>query len=356
MKPWYEVDSDAAAAQLGTDPERGLTASDAARRLAVDGPNELVDSGVRSAWTIAWEQLTATMVVLLIVAAAVSVAVGDYKDAVAILAIVVLNAVLGFYQEFQAEKAIAALKKLAVPHVKVRRDGHVLEISARDLVVGDVMLLEAGNIVAADGRVVGAANLRTQEAALTGESQPVEKDPAAISAPDDGSAVVVGDRRNMVFMGTAVTYGRGHAVVTDTGMRTQLGAIATMLQAVHREPTPLQRRLDQLGGRLAARGSRDRCRDVRHGPRAWRGSQGHVPDGCQHGGGGRPRGVARCRHDRARTGRATNVAATRPHPQACGGRNAGFGDRHLLRQNRNAHREPHASRHPGRGGTTCRTR
>ena len=251
MKPWYEVDSDTAAAQLGTDPERGLTASDAARRLAVDGPNELVESGVRSAWTIAWEQLTATMVVLLIVAAAVSVAVGDYKDAVAILAIVVLNAVLGFYQEFQAEKAIAALKKLAVPHVKVRRDGHVLEISARDLVVGDVMLLEAGNIVAADGRVVGAANLRTQEAALTGESQPVEKDPAAISAPDDGSAVVVGDRRNMVFMGTAVTYGRGHAVVTDTGMRTQLGAIATMLQAVHREPTPLQRRLDQLGGRLA---------------------------------------------------------------------------------------------------------
>ena len=251
MKPWYEVDSDTAAAQLGTDPEQGLTASDAARRLTADGPNELVESGARSAWTIAWEQLTATMVVILIVAAVVSVAVGDYKDAVAILAIVVLNAVLGFYQEFRAEKAIAALKKLAVPHVKVRRDGHVLEISARDLVVGDVMLLEAGNIVAADGRVVGAANLRAQESALTGESQPVEKDPAAISAPDDGSAVVVGDRRNMVFMGTAVTYGRGHAVVTNTGMRTELGAIATMLQAVHREPTPLQRRLDQLGGRLA---------------------------------------------------------------------------------------------------------
>ncbi|MGE3841332.1 MAG: cation-translocating P-type ATPase [Vicinamibacterales bacterium] len=251
MKPWHEVDSGVVAAQLGTDPERGLTSSEAARRLAVDGPNELVESGARSAWTIAWEQLTATMVVILIVAAVVSVAVGDYKDAVAILAIVVLNAVLGFYQEFRAEKAIAALKKLAVPHVKVRRDGHVLEISARDLVGGDVMLLEAGNIVAADGRVVGAANLRTQEAALTGESQPVEKHPAAISAPDDGSAVVVGDRRNMVFMGTAVTYGRGHAVVTDTGMRTELGAIATMLQAVHREPTPLQRRLDQLGGRLA---------------------------------------------------------------------------------------------------------
>ncbi len=191
------------------------------------------------------------MVVILIVAAVVSAAVGDYKDAIAILAIVGLNAALGFYQEFKAEKAIAALRKLAVPHVKVRRDGHVTEISARDLVVGDVMLLDAGNIVAADGRLVGAANLRAQEAALTGESQPVDKDPATMSVPSDGSAVVVGDRRNMVFMGTAVTYGRGHAVVTDTGMQTELGRVATMLQSVHREPTPLQRRLDQLGGRLA---------------------------------------------------------------------------------------------------------
>ena len=250
MKPWYEVDSDTAAAQIGTDPERGLTASDAARRLIADGPNELVEGGGRSAWTIAWEQLTATMVLILIVAAVVSVAVGDYTDAAAILAIVVLNALLGFYQEFRAEKAIAALKRLAVPHVKVRRDGHIQEISARDLVVGDVMLLEAGNVVAADGRVLGAANLRTQEAALTGESQPVDKDALAIAAPVDGSVVAVSDRRNMVFMGTAVTYGRGHAVVTHTGMRTELGAIATMLQAVPRESTPLQRRLDQLGGRL----------------------------------------------------------------------------------------------------------
>ncbi len=251
MKPWYEVDPSTAAAQVGSDPERGLTASDAARRLIADGPNELVEGGGRSGWTIAWEQLTATMVIILIVAAVVSLAVGDYKDAVAILAIVVLNAVLGFYQEFRAEQAIAALKRLAVPDVRVRRDGHLQQVSARELVVGDVMLLEAGNIVAADGRVLGAANLRTQEAALTGESQPVEKDAAAIAAPLDGSVVAVGDRRNMVFMGTAVTYGRGHAVVTHTGMRTELGAIATMLQAVHREPTPLQRRLDHLGTRLA---------------------------------------------------------------------------------------------------------
>ena len=251
MKPWHEVDSAVVAAQLGTDPERGLTASEAARRLTTNGPNELIESAARSPWAIVWEQITATMVVILIVAAVVSAALGDFKDAVAILAIVVLNAVIGFQQDFRAERAIAALKQLAVPRVRVRRDGHTLDISAHDLVVGDLMLLEAGNVVAADGRLIAAANLRTQEAALTGESQPVEKDLAAISAPHDRSTVVVGDRRNMVFMGTAVTYGRGHAVVTDTGMRTELGAIATMLQAVHREPTPLQRRLDQLGGRLA---------------------------------------------------------------------------------------------------------
>ena len=251
MKPWYELEAHVAAEQLDTDPETGLPPSEAARRLIADGPNELVEVGARSVWAIAWEQVTATMVVILIVAAVVLAALGDYMDAGVILAIVVLNAMLGFHQEFRAEKAIAALKKLAVPHVKVRREGHVREISARDLVAGDVMLLEAGNIVAADGRLIDAATLRTQEAALTGESQPVDKDAATIPARDDRSTVVVGDRRNMVFMGTAVTYGRGHALVTDTGMRTELGAIATMLQTVQRVPTPLQRRLDQLGRRLA---------------------------------------------------------------------------------------------------------
>ncbi len=251
MTPWHALHVDVVSAQLDTDPERGLPAAEAARRLVADGPNELVEGGARSAWAIAWEQITATMVVILIVAAVALAALGDYKDAGVILAIVVLNAALGFHQEFRAEKAIAALKKLAVAHVRVRREGHVREISARDLVAGDVMLLEAGNVVAADGRLIETANLRAQEAALTGESQPVDKDSATLVARDDRSAVVVGDRRNMVFMGTAVTYGRGRAVVTATGMRTELGAIATMLQTVQRVPTPLQRRLDQLGRRLA---------------------------------------------------------------------------------------------------------
>jgi Ca2+-transporting ATPase len=215
--------------------------------LAEHGPNELVERGLKSPWRILWEQLTGLMVVILIVAAVVSGALGDWKDAIAILAIVVLNAVLGFSQEFRAEKAMAALKQLAVPTVKVRRDGHVGETSARELVPGDVALLEAGALVPADGRLLESVNLRVDEAALTGESEPVEKRTGALSKPD----LPVGDRLNMVYMGTVVTYGRGVAVITDTGMNTELGRIAEMIQTVEREPTPLQRRLEQLGKGLA---------------------------------------------------------------------------------------------------------
>ena len=187
------------------------------------------------------------MVVILIVAAVVSGALGDWKDAIAILAIVVLNAVLGFSQEFRAEKAMAALKQLAVPTVKVRRDGHVIEISARDLVPGDVVLLEAGALVPADGRLLESFNLRVDEAALTGESEPVEKHTRAL----DRAELPVGDRLNMVYMGTIVTYGRGAAIITETGMNTELGRIAELIQTVERESTPLQRRLEQLGRGLA---------------------------------------------------------------------------------------------------------
>jgi Ca2+-transporting ATPase len=232
---------------LGTRPETGLSQAEAARRLAEYGPNELIERGLKSPWRILWEQLTAIMVVILIIAAVVSLALGDYKDAIAILAIVVLNAVLGFTQEYRAERAMAALKKLAVPTVKVRRDGRLEEISARDLVPGDLVLLEAGGLVPADGRVVESVNLRTQEAALTGESEPVAKHAEALTGED----LPLGDRRNMVYMGTVVTYGRGEVVITETGMETELGHIADMIQTVEREPTPLQRRLAQLGRGLA---------------------------------------------------------------------------------------------------------
>ena len=247
MTDWYRTEGADVLSDLKTRLGQGLAQAEAERRLAEYGPNELIERGVKSPWRILWEQLTAVMVVILIVSAVISAFLGDYEDAIAIMAIVVLNAILGFTQEYRAEKAMAALKKLAVPTVKVRRDGQVREISARELVPGDIVLLEAGVLVPADGRLVECMNLRTQEAALTGESEPVEKHPNALAGID----LSLGDRKNMVYMGTVVTYGRGLAVVTETGMHTELGHIAEMIQTVEREPTPLQRRLEQLGRGLA---------------------------------------------------------------------------------------------------------
>lgn len=243
MIQWHRVEVSELVAQFGTDSDRGLGQAEVQRRLSEHGANELVDRGPRRLRSIVWEQLTASMVVILTAAATISAALGDHKDAGAILAIVVLNTILGVTQEYRAEKAMAALKRLAVPMVKVRREGEVREISARELVPGDLVLLDAGSMVPADGRLVESVNLRVQEAALTGESEPVDKHCAAL--PDE--QLPVGDRRNMVHMGTAVTYGRGKAVVTETGMRTELGRIAEAIQSVRHDPTPLQRRLEQLG-------------------------------------------------------------------------------------------------------------
>src|ERR1051326_1587624 len=245
---WHQLNSAAVLRELNTDPVSGLSEPEATRRLGECGRNELVGAGVRSPWLILWEQLTALMVVILIIAAIFSVLLGDYKDAIAIGAIVVLNAILGFSQEDRAEKAMAALKKMAVPSVRVQRDGEVKEIPASRLVPGDVLLLEAGNFVAADCRLLESADLQTHEAALTGESEPIRKFTETISQPE----VPLGDRHNMVYMGTFVAAGRGRAVVTETGMRSELGRIATLIQTVKREPTPLQRRLDQLAKGLAA--------------------------------------------------------------------------------------------------------
>ena len=247
MTDWYRKETSEAISLLNSDAEAGLASTEAQRRMVEHGPNELVERGLKSPWRILWEQLTGLMVVILIVAAVVSGALADWKDAIVILAIVVINAVLGFSQEFRAEKAMAALKQLAVPTVKVRRDGHVVEVSARELVPGDVVLLEAGALVPADGRLLESVNLRVEEAALTGESEPVEKHVRSLDRAD----LPVGDQRNMVYMGTVVTYGRGLTVITATGMNTELGRIAELIQTAEREPTPLQRRLAQLGKGLA---------------------------------------------------------------------------------------------------------
>ncbi len=247
-KLWHTQLIDETLTLLEVQQDSGLHGGEVTQRREQYGPNELVERGLKSPWQILLEQFRETMVIVLIVAALISAVIGDVKDMIAILAIVILNAVLGFVQEYRAEQAMAALKKMSAPVVKVRRDGHVVEIKSVELVPGDIILLEVGDAIPADGRLINATNLKVQEASLTGESIPVEK---ATDPIPGGEEVPLGDRKNMVYLGTAVTYGRGSAVVVDTGMSTELGKIADMIQTVESEQTPLQRRMAQLGKTLA---------------------------------------------------------------------------------------------------------
>ena len=244
---WHQFEAAAVLRELNSGLTTGLSDAEIERRIKQYGRNELIVNAVKNPWLILWEQFTSLMAVILILAAVVSAILADYADALAISAIVIINAIIGFSHEFRAEKAIAALKKLAVPLVRVRRNGLVQELPSYHLVPGDIVLLEAGNVVAADCRLLEVADLQAQESALTGESASIKKTTAALS----GSDVQIGDRLNMVFMGTFIVAGLGQAVVTGTGMNTELGQIATMIQKVDREETPLQRRLGQLGKRLA---------------------------------------------------------------------------------------------------------
>jgi P-type Ca2+ transporter type 2C len=247
MNHWYQLDTAGVLEQLGTDASTGLDRAEAERRLSQHGPNELTERPPKSPLRMLWEQFTATMVLVLIAAAVLSAILGDWKDMIAILAIVVFNALLGFTQEYRAGKEFAALKKLAVPKARVLRSGKWETVSARELVPGDLIQLEDGDQVPADGRLLESINLRTQESAFTGEAESVEKSAAALT----GDNLPLGDQHNLVFMGTAVTYGRAKAVVTETGMNSELGKIAHSMQSVEQEPTPLQKRLEQLGQRLA---------------------------------------------------------------------------------------------------------
>jgi Ca2+-transporting ATPase len=240
---WHTLDAAKILQQLATPLEQGLSSEEAAQRLATYGPNQLTEAPGTTFWKMLLEQFNNFVVIMLIVASVISALLGDYKEAAAILAIVVLNATLGVFQERRAEQALAALKKLASPDAQVLRDGRRQTIPSTQLVPGDIILVEAGNYIPADVRLLEAVNLRIEEAALTGESVPVQKD-ANIRLQAD---IPLGDRKNTAFMGTLVSYGRGRGVVVSTGMRTQIGLIAKMLSDVEREPTPLQRRLDQLG-------------------------------------------------------------------------------------------------------------
>lgn len=247
MENWYAKDVEEVLQEAGGDLQNGLSSADVTKLREQYGVNELVDRGTKSPWKILWEQLTGTMVVMLIISAVITFFLKEYKDAIAILVIVILNSILGFSQEYRAEQAMAALKKMAVPKVRVRRDGKVTEIRAQELVPGDIVYLEAGNSVPADGSLVENANLRVQEAVLTGESNPIEKRLEVIRQDHPS----LGDQHNRLFMGTLATYGRGTMVVTEIGMKTELGKIAELIQSVGSESTPLQRRLDQLGKMLA---------------------------------------------------------------------------------------------------------
>ncbi len=239
---WYALASEVAAGQLGVDPERGLAAVDVDQRLAAYGPNALATEPPPSVWVVARSQLVNPMNIMLIIVAVASFAIGQIATGIVVAALVTFNVVMGSNQELKARASVDALAQLQVPHARVRRDGQVQEVASTGLVPGDIVLVEAGDLVPADARLLTSASLEVQEAALTGESAPVPKDPGAL----DGGEVALGDRTNLVFQNTQVTRGSATAVVTATGQATQMGRIADMVTATHRSRSPLQCELDGM--------------------------------------------------------------------------------------------------------------
>ncbi len=246
---WHRREAATVLDELGSSLD-GLDAAAVARRRDEVGTNELQESAGTSPLVLVWGQISSVMVLILIGAAVLSLLLGKYLEAGAIGAIVVLFTALGFYQEYRAEQAIAALRRMAVPSARVTRDGRMTSVPVAELVPGDIVHLDAGTVVPADLRLVEVASLRIEEATLTGESEPIDKQTDAVDRDD----LALGDRLCMAYSGTQVAAGRGFGVVVSTGMRTELGRIATLLQGVEAEPTPLQQRLDLVGKQLALLG------------------------------------------------------------------------------------------------------
>ncbi|MHB8806494.1 MAG: cation-translocating P-type ATPase [Anaerolineaceae bacterium] len=240
---WHSLSREEVLDRLQSPLEKGLSTQEAIARKEKYGPNELQEGKKRTFWNMVFDQLNNFVIIMLVVAAVISAFLGEIVDASAIVAIVILNTIMGVVQESRAEQALDALKKMAAPEAQVVRDGHRISVPARELVPGDIVFLEAGNFVPADLRLLEAVNLKIDEAPLTGESVPVDKNATVLL----GSDATLGDRINTAFSGTVVSYGRGKGIVICTGMNTQLGLIATMLQSVEEEQTPLQLKLDQLG-------------------------------------------------------------------------------------------------------------
>ena len=255
VEPWTSNPADVIAQLEST--ESGLSSAEAAARLARDGRNELEREPGKTIWQRLWEQISNPMVLVLLAAAAISIAVAafghgdanEYIEAGIILLVVVLNCAMGVYQENKADNAIEALQKMSESEARVRRDDHVLKIPSAELVVGDLVLVEAGDAVPADLRLLTAASLRTEESPLTGESVPVEKSANIMDAA--GGPVSLGDRSNMAYMGTSVVYGRGEGIVVGTGMNTEMGKIAGLLAAAEQSQTPLQQRMTKLSKTLS---------------------------------------------------------------------------------------------------------
>ncbi len=244
-KTWIDQPLPEVAEQFAADIHHGLSSEEALKRLAQQGPNELSKTRGISPLALFVGQFKSLVIWVLIGAASVSIALGEWIDGIAILTIVILNAIIGFFQEYRAEKAAAALARLAAPKARVIRDGHADVVATAEIVRGDILLLEAGDLVAADARVLDASQLRANEAPLTGESQPVEKRVTILP-----KETPLADRHNMVFLGTSIVGGSGRALVVATGMDTEVGHIARLLQTAGTDETPLQRRLDRVGRRL----------------------------------------------------------------------------------------------------------
>jgi len=244
--PWFAQEADAVVASVATDRDAGLTSAEAERRLAEHGPNAIAAEPAPSVWQVSLRQLADPMNVMLVAVAIISLFINQVSVGILVGALVILNVFLGARQELKAKASVDALAKMQIPQAKVIRDGVLLQIAATSLVPGDVIALEAGDIVPADARIMRSATLETQEAALTGESAPIAKDAAVIADP----GTTLGDRANMVFQNTQVTRGTASAVIVATGMGTQMGQIASMLSAVKPSKSPLQRELDSLTGVL----------------------------------------------------------------------------------------------------------
>lgn len=242
MKRYWNMDVEEIKKELETDDKNGLTQEQANERLFKYGKNALKEKKKKSIFSLFLEQFKDYMVLILIIASIISFFLGETIDASIILVVVILNALLGTIQENKAEKSLEALKKLSQPLAKVIRDGKVMEVEASSLVIGDVVLIEAGNIIPADGRLVEAKNLKVDESVLTGESVPVDKVDTVI----ENENIPLGDRLNLVYMGTTVTYGRGKFIVIATGMDTEMGKVAGLIENERNVKTPLQLKLEEL--------------------------------------------------------------------------------------------------------------